>query len=325
MLVMDDNHFLTEWLAYHYHVLPLRRLVLAQDPRSLTSAHAILQRWNNTGLMTITVWHDVDYIVDDAERQAAEYWVRAKFPESSESLVQHRARQRLFYYKCMQHLKREGQSWCLLTDSDEYLRVNYALVESLALTAPSLDTAGSVGTFLEQDRHRPGQNLTTTPCIQIPRLRFGVMESANNNSQPKFDRDIPPAFNASTFATLRWRYRSNADNRALNRVSKVLLDLQRVSWDKLVPVDSIHRPVRSLCGHRRLYIQATEQVLVVHHYLGSWEQYSFRNDSRKGVQRSREVRYFVLYICIANTKCMRCIVLIIIGSQSVVIHIGRHF
>lgn len=28
LLVMDDNHRLTEWLAYHYHVLPLRYMVV---------------------------------------------------------------------------------------------------------------------------------------------------------------------------------------------------------------------------------------------------------------------------------------------------------
>ena len=35
MLVMDDNHRLTEWLAYHYHVLPLRYLVVAVDPKAI--------------------------------------------------------------------------------------------------------------------------------------------------------------------------------------------------------------------------------------------------------------------------------------------------
>ena len=32
LLIMDDNHYLIEWLAYHYHVLPLRRLIVATDP-----------------------------------------------------------------------------------------------------------------------------------------------------------------------------------------------------------------------------------------------------------------------------------------------------
>jgi hypothetical protein len=32
LLVMDDNHRLTEWLAYHYHVLPLRYMVVGTLP-----------------------------------------------------------------------------------------------------------------------------------------------------------------------------------------------------------------------------------------------------------------------------------------------------
>ena len=37
MLIKDDNDLLNEWLAYHYHVLNLRYLVVAVDPSSATS------------------------------------------------------------------------------------------------------------------------------------------------------------------------------------------------------------------------------------------------------------------------------------------------
>jgi hypothetical protein len=59
LLVMDDNHFLIEWLAYHYEVLPLRRLIVARDPRSRMSLSHILRRWK--GLINITEWQDDDY------------------------------------------------------------------------------------------------------------------------------------------------------------------------------------------------------------------------------------------------------------------------
>jgi hypothetical protein len=36
LLVMDDNHRLAEWLAYHYHVLPLRYMVVGT---SILKAH----------------------------------------------------------------------------------------------------------------------------------------------------------------------------------------------------------------------------------------------------------------------------------------------
>jgi len=53
LLMMDDNHFLVEWLAYHYTVLPLRRLIVTMDRKSTTDARPIFQRWQ--GLMNMTI------------------------------------------------------------------------------------------------------------------------------------------------------------------------------------------------------------------------------------------------------------------------------
>jgi hypothetical protein len=56
LLIKDDNHWLIEWLAYHYHVLPLRHLVVTIDPDSKTSPRKILDRWK--GLMRIDIWEE---------------------------------------------------------------------------------------------------------------------------------------------------------------------------------------------------------------------------------------------------------------------------
>jgi len=37
LLIKDMNHLLPEWLAYHYTVLPMHRLILAVDPVSVFS------------------------------------------------------------------------------------------------------------------------------------------------------------------------------------------------------------------------------------------------------------------------------------------------
>jgi hypothetical protein len=37
LLIKDDNDILSEWIAYHYHVLKMRRLVVAVDPLSIES------------------------------------------------------------------------------------------------------------------------------------------------------------------------------------------------------------------------------------------------------------------------------------------------
>jgi hypothetical protein len=57
LLIKDDNQILPEWIAYHYTVLPLRHLIVAVDPFSLTSPTPILDKFREIG-MDIEVWRD---------------------------------------------------------------------------------------------------------------------------------------------------------------------------------------------------------------------------------------------------------------------------
>ena len=309
LLVMDDNHFLIEWIAFHYHTLPLRYLVIAVDPRSKTSPTPILKRWRNRNI-TIVQWGDREYM-SETEQQEAQDYVANYFGRDKigDTLIQHRARQRLFYYKCMKHLKERNRDWVLLTDSDEFVYLNYAKPEtingrSIKELAPPISQRGSVLTFLKSELghlqtrspsveqgNKEGQPVFshsnwTTPCIQIPRIRFGAVESTSASVQAR----VPPALDGNNFLTLHWRTHAHPNDYGVNRISKVLIDLSRVPRNDLKPVDSIHRPIRSICGHRRLHIRKSEQVLVINHYLGTLKQYSFRDDSRQGNERSVKVR-----------------------------------
>jgi hypothetical protein len=300
LLVMDDNHFLIEWLAYHYYTTSLRNLIVAIDPRSATSPVTILDRWIDR--MNITVWTSyADYIVNASEIPEAESWVRLKFGNDlpSPELIRHRARQRLFYYHCMHEHKRESRGLTLLIDTDEFVRINYdtarrqlVLAKRLhnapaAYKVPLIWEAGSVLTVVRQEQllspsrssSISSSNITDSACIQIPRLRFG----ASVDSSQQFP---PGPFNASAFATLKWHHHAAATNYQHNRISKTIVDLQLVDWPDLQPVESIHRPLQS-CSRRKLHIRPTEQLLLIHHYIGSWSQYSFRkNDARLGNERS---------------------------------------
>lgn len=147
-----------------------------------------------------------------------------------------------------------------------------------------MNEPGSVLTYLKQELQRPGHNLTS-PCIQIPRIRFGALPHASDTKQRPQGRQ--GAWNASTFLTLAWRNHAAADNYPINRISKVMVDLSRISWNELAPVESIHMPIQQgICKRRRLHIRTNQQVFVLHHYLGTWEQYTYRDDSRAGNERS---------------------------------------
>jgi hypothetical protein len=284
---MEDNHFLIEFLAYHSYVMPLSHVIIAVDPRSRTQPDEVVRRWRK--YMRIETWRDHDYMLEEERLEHEGYVLQHFGPEiaAQPELITHRARQRLFYYKCMKKLKDQGRNWVLLTDTDEYLHINYQSVKSLnaTYTAPTIDTPGSVGAFLQSELQRPGNNLTS-PCIQIPRIRFGALES----SRRQVEREVPDGFSGSNFLTLRWRHHASPGDYKHNKISKTLIDLSRVGRTQLKPVTSIHRPIRELCGRRRLYILPRDQVFVIHHYLGSKEQYDYRNDSRTGKERSDAVR-----------------------------------
>lgn len=291
-----------EWLAYHYHVLPLRYLIVAIDPRSETSPREIFDRYRfiHDDPITIIEWtRDEDYMSVE-EKEDAEARAYYNFGNISLTLLQHRARQRVFYYKCLQKLKEEKRTWTLLTDSDEFLHINYPVAlrqasaamsssssSSSQFTIPSMSEFGSVRTFLHHELQRPGTNLTQSPCIQIPRLRFGAQEDdttiGNNNNVA-----IPDGWNAKYFLTLRWFHHAKPEQHHLNKISKVLLDVSQIQWSQLIPVDSIHRPIKEFCSQRKLHITSPESVLVINHYLGSWEQFSYRSDARIDDIRSQK-------------------------------------
>ena len=106
---MDDNHWLIEWLAYHYYVLPLEDLVVAVDPLSRTSPKEIFNRWK--GRINISEWN-----VTELDQRAALHNNITKVSKGSLRDVYIR-RQIWFYQECLHHFKEKQRGWVMLTDS----------------------------------------------------------------------------------------------------------------------------------------------------------------------------------------------------------------
>ena len=129
LLVMDDNHFLVEWLAYHYHSANLRKLVLAIDPKSQTMPLEILGRWKDK--MDITIWRNDDDYIASKDFESTKKDIARTFKETSPTLIEHRARQRIFYTQCLRTIKQDSMQsssssqWTMLVDVDEFVKVNY--------------------------------------------------------------------------------------------------------------------------------------------------------------------------------------------------------
>jgi hypothetical protein len=268
---MDDNHFLIEWLAYHYHTLPLRYLIVAVDSKSKTSPSRIFDRWRTHG-MIIDEWSDRDFF-NKTEKDITS----KKFPKFSKATNLHRLRQTTFYEECIKSLKKKGRSWTMLIDTDEYLAYNTHTDHHLNVT---VETPATFLSFLQNELDKKNETKFRTrfqqpPCIMIPRLRYGSRES----SPSLVSRDVPPNFNASAFSTLRWRKHAPLNSVKLNRVTKAIVDVSQIPHDDVV-IENLHHPTR-YCSERLVTMRIRASYLVVRHYLGTWEQFSFRDDVRK--------------------------------------------
>lgn len=297
MLVMDDNHRLTEWMAYHYHVLPLRYMIVAVDPRSKTAPTHILNQWRKRGVHIIE-WNDRDFwrsdlklvpIPDDAELQTKR--------------DRHRGRQKYFYKQCLIRCKKDHRSWVSLHDSDEFLVYNHAGGDKFeewetrrsktsrmprmkpSQTPPTTAEAGAMIRYINQER-AAGLKYYQSPCIGVPRTMFGADESQVDKKA--IVKQVPKDFHwaAPLMDTLKYRQHATRNDFVKNALGKVIIDVSRVNVAKTPYFMSLHRPIKKLCPSP--WINDWSAGLRINHYLGSWHSYSFRDDSRRGNERSWE-------------------------------------
>jgi hypothetical protein len=310
MLLMDDNHRLAENLAYHYHVLPLRYLIVATDPRARTSPTFLLNQWRKKG-MYIEEWTDVDFWRSDLQAMPDNAILQMKRDR-------HRGRQKFFYRRCLEYLLEQNRTWVTLHDSDEFLVYNhkggaeFAAWEQSRIQhdklihhglsrriKPSMTppTTAEEGAMIQYIRHEQEAGLAyyQSPCIGLPRLTFGAEESTPEQvakSVPKKDGDqlvVDPA----QLDTLRYRKHAFRNDFNKNSLGKVLIDVSRVDVHNAPYFMSLHRPIRSIC--KAPWHNDWDSGLRLNHYLGSWESYSIRDDARRGNERSYEQWEFKAY------------------------------
>jgi hypothetical protein len=260
LLVMDDNHFLIEWLAYHYFVGPLKSLVIAVDPRSSTDLASIIERYRDSEL-NITVWYNNDYYKAFEEQQVQELMQQNPFDVQVQL---HRKRQRIFFDRCLWHHQHNGWTHTLLSDTDEFLLVNYDTVRAAARNATfvprPISEPGSVWHALQHQAHN--DTFSASPCLQIPRVRFGSVELPRNDNVALPLELQQQSVNVSHLATYRWRTHARDTDYTTNKLSKALVDVSRLDI-KFPPVTSMHRPIKSLCTAEKLLILPSQQVSVV--------------------------------------------------------------
>jgi hypothetical protein len=330
MLIKDDNDILNEWLAYHYHTLNLRYLLVAVDPSSETSPTHIWDRWRRLTDMEITEWKDPDFLPSSfiekgyymspedisGDAKKSQWHEGHEDPEQVKAdimkITNHRFRQLTFYSSCLRHMRALNKTWVIHIDTDEYVVVNPLLRKNMnkhkgekvghravsRLQTPSLQSPSSIFNFFTKDvlTDRKLKIKTNYPCVSLPRLLFG---SAENKSRAFKTAEIVQTnvFNTSNFETLNWKYHTHFNDIDRNAQPKVIVDVSTVNPnDEMFKAKafSIHRPSKRLCRRLdQMNLTAFQRFpLSVNHYIGSWERYFARNDTRRS-QRTYDFKAHV--------------------------------
>jgi hypothetical protein len=296
LLIKDDNHWLIEWLAYHYHVLPLRELIVVRDPASKTSSTGILNRWNKDQngqkRMNITEWMD-DRILPR--------WIKKKVQQGKITAVGlHRYRQQFFYGKCLQEFKARNQTWVLLSDVDEFVRPNpysstnaNANATTITATTP-LSQPGSVLKTLQQHAQQQGIfGPQPKKCLHVPRIQMATKEVLDDDDSPP---TVPVPLlssshqewnvNASHFLTTRWLFHNGQEIRAAKNLNgKNIVNVATLQTAEIPnKVHNVHFVIPGICpataGDR---LDHADSWLLIQHYAGTFEQYSYRDDPRDNI------------------------------------------
>jgi hypothetical protein len=314
LLIKDDNAILNEWIAYHYHVLGLRLILVAVDPSSIESPTSLFQHWERITLemgdpLTVVEWSDVNFMPPEFLKRG--YYVspefisgdakRSKWHEGHEDeatviadnllVSNHRFRQATFLSSCLRYMRNHNRTWTVHIDTDEYVVINPFLLRQAmrfnSLFIPkNLSQASTVMEVLQgvlsDTRLRRQANF---PCISMPRLLFGSVE----DEMPARVHNHMLGFNANRLETLRWKYHTSYNDTERNAQPKVIIDVsQSPRNDEMFQRKpfSIHRPSKALC--RRIdqldFKTPGRFPLSVNHYLGTWERYYARNDTRRSAR-----------------------------------------
>jgi len=308
LLIKDDNKILPEWMAYHYTVLPLRHLIVAVDPFSLTSPEPILDKFRELG-MDIELWRDEDFL-----ELGKRYWQRpARHNASAYRKIQtHRWRQAVFYRECLNRFQSYNYTWTMLIDSDEYLTFNnfdenegkpIFWSESLNATARQelirkfqkqiqthahhrlyLPKVGEMTISEYISQTAKGTSTTNTngnshwnhhPCILVPRVQFGATESSYNeiSSQIPYEEFDPMKFHT-------FRYLKHGPRHPYPAWPGK--SLVHAGWYNNIEITNPHKVLKNNCSSKSPFPDYADMDLRIHHYTGSLELFLSRpGDSRR--------------------------------------------
>jgi hypothetical protein len=258
LLTMEDNHYLIEWLAYHYHFLPLRRLIIAVDPASRTSPQSILDRYEN--LIDITLLNDTVLFQD--------------LDVVENKVYLHRLRQSALVTHCLKQMKDENRTWVALVDTDEYIVAHGDADDTYRVRDPK----PTLYQMLQSTENANPRIPANTSCVSLRRPQMSIQTTSILQNYTIHDN----TWNASQFLTLLYRQRAQYFDRGGRKGSqsgKTIVHAGRISYDDLeLRTTGPHRPSLN-CPRGNNRVPPQKATYLVHHYPGTLQQYTFRHGS----------------------------------------------
>uniref|UniRef100_A0A7S1BMR2 Glycosyltransferase family 92 protein n=1 Tax=Corethron hystrix TaxID=216773 RepID=A0A7S1BMR2_9STRA len=303
LLIKDDNDRLAEWIAYHVTSLPMRYLIVAVDPDARQSPMDILDRYVSAGIINVELWDDSNYCkwcingsvsLDTHEIRQKEFigacskrhrelgrtWtimidtdeflVWNRIPEDPKKWTEDKRKGSLRDRRMP--FNEYNEATPRICSNDTHIEYR-AAIRTPRNAIPPTGSNVSLSEFIHMHKD---ENPFNSPCVNLPRLYFGSIESAPE----KIAELVPEEVDAMKFSTLRFRNHAIKGAMTWNRYSKALVDVSRVTISR---VRNPHCPF-SDCAHP--FPCHHDALFRVQHYLGSYESYASR---RNYVLRSKEV------------------------------------
>jgi len=167
LIVKGDNDLLSEWIPYHYTLLPLRYLLAASDEGNPEDPNTVLQKWSksNTDLkfwvVNVSIFENIHGEFNEIRtmnryRKKKSY---SKLNQSNSTIdheLQYLAHSRLIHKQkamityCTNFMKQRGISLVYLGDPDEFVTINHiAADEESEQNSSAVDETSSVHTTVD--------------------------------------------------------------------------------------------------------------------------------------------------------------------------------
>ena len=318
LMVKGDNDLLSEWIPYHYTILPLRYLLVVTDVGNPEDPKSVLKKWTTAQ----TDLHWWVFNVSEFENIHGEFDTEGRFRKSFRQhgeaqsngtinlkIIQDAAhyqlihRQKAMITYCAKFMKERGVRWTSMYDTDEFLAINWIgaaeqskgknktdEAKTLATygVRPLLPTMESNATVVDIINSFDRAQQPLKACHTIPRVSFGALENFTCPGSKDIKKFSRATFDSHHLGTLRYQQHAVKVDFSKNRFGKVFVDISNISDQTLsMPPRNIHRPFPGDCIRPIVPVQQAPFYLM--HYAGGWDRFKSKDDKRRGFEQWKKL------------------------------------